>query len=581
MQKRCDAFNNSSGTANANLRQMSKRDETSADQREIEKILGSSTNLSALPGRSPGPEAEAMALSQQDEVKPELSKEEIEAHKAKLLKEAKATFTNTNLPRIEPASSTAYERTSGLFIKNLPLLGALYLAVIVAAVGLDAVRSFAHDKTAAARIFNENGQYQEALKEAYLASRWNFLSAEAFREKGKALNHLLRLSEAEMAFNTALLLNANDTEALAARAALCSKIGKPDQTIADTNRLLQLVKDPSELSAYYFGNRAVAYFRKGNYKAALADYDQALKMEPINYGLQLSKAFCLAADGQYKAAYEMCDFLLKLYPENDQVLCERGFCLQALGKPQEAMRDFNKAIARDNQTGRWFIYRGGLERCLGQLKEATTDYVRAANLAPAEDSIQYTAGSLLKQQGEFAQALVYYNRLVDLPHYRKSFERQSERGHLLANSGNFKEALKDFQGALKIKFDLPTQIDKALCQAHLGMINEAQTSLDEAEKQAPKSPAVLEARAEAAQLAGNSISAIDYLTALLDQDKKNKAALQARAKLYMARKQWHSAADDLKAALSLVPSQCQCAGRCHQAIKKDLKRSLALWEEQE
>lgn len=197
MPKQCDAHN-TSGKANAKLRQMSKddksdevprivladdagaevidfldslnrhltKDETSAVEREIEKILGSSTNLPALTGPSPVPEAEPKAPVQQDEVKPELSKEEIEAQKAKLLKEARATFTNTNLPRIEPAASTSYEKTSGFFIKNLPLLGALYVAVIVAAVSLDGVRAFAHDKTAAAQIYNENGQYQEALKEA-------------------------------------------------------------------------------------------------------------------------------------------------------------------------------------------------------------------------------------------------------------------------------------------------------------------------------------------------------------------------------------------------------------------------------
>lgn len=552
-----------------NLNRQLEKENLSADEKHINSILGNAQHR--LPEKIVLPESseyrrtnESTIEVPQDRdltgtptsdivptVQTRLENETIEEYKTRILKEARATFTA--LPKVQEEQVKPLAESEGLnkLTRYWPLVAAAYAALIIGALSLDFLRSSAHKKTLSAQALSESGEYQEALKEAYQATQLNMFSAEAYREKGEALGHLLRYADAETALNSALFLDPGDREALEARASLCVKTNKPDQTITDTNKLISLAKDPSELSARLYGNRAIAYFRKGNYKEALADYDRALKMEPINYSLQLGKAFCLAADRQYIAACRMCDYLLRLYPDNDQVLCERGFCLQAMGRPQEALRDFNMAIGRDNLTARWHVYRGGLYRCLGKTKEATEDYVQAAKLEPSELSIQETAADLLKQQGDFSRAAVFYDRLAGGPNFRSNFMQQKNRSAVLREMGRIKEALKDSDGALRIKYDQECQIRKALCLAQLGQWSEAERSLAEAAKGSDK-VLLMKAKAQAAELSGNKLSAIDQWTEVLEKNPSDFQALSSRAKLYMERSQWHSAAADLTAALKLA-----------------------------
>ena len=152
-----------------------------------------------------------------------------------------------------------------------------------------------------------------------------------------------------------------------------------DRAIADYNQALQL--NPKYAKA--FNNRALAYSYKNEYDRAIADFNQALKLNPEN-----AKAFNNRGLGYYyKNEYDraIADFnqALQLNPNFAEFFNNRGLAYKDKKEYDRAIADFNQALLLNPKNAYAFNSRGSAYELKGDKVKAIESYRQA--LAVAQD----------------------------------------------------------------------------------------------------------------------------------------------------------------------------------------------------
>jgi tetratricopeptide (TPR) repeat protein len=112
-----------------------------------------------------------------------------------------------------------------------------------------------------------------------------------------------------------------------------------DRAIADYSEAIRL--NPND--AQIFNNRGNAFYYKGRLDRAIEDYDNALRLRP-----DLAEAFgnrgnVYRKKGQLDRAIGEYDKAIRLEPGNAQVYADRGLAYELKGEPSQALRNFEKA----------------------------------------------------------------------------------------------------------------------------------------------------------------------------------------------------------------------------------------------
>ncbi|MBK7839483.1 MAG: tetratricopeptide repeat protein [Candidatus Obscuribacter sp.] len=410
------------------------------------------------------------------------------------------------------------------------------------------------------------GEFQQSLQAASQAVSLNPFSSTSQYARGRALVSLMRYREAEDCFNKGLFFAPMDKQILDARAAASLKINKPEQTIADTRKLMTITKE--ELQPYQYGNLAAAYYKKGQPDEALKYYALALQHDPANVALYLGRGYCLASKAQFSEALSLCNTVVNLFPENYEVLALRGYCRQMLKDLSGAAKDLNLAVNNAPDCSRGYRYRASLRMQLHMPSQALSDYLKLADLERDSAETQQTAAKMLMEAGQKQKALQYYNRLALLPGFRKSVNSLSERAQVNFDLGNYPEATSDLKLAVEQKPEAKLYSLMALSLAHQGDASAARDAMQKATQADSNLNSLNLTRARMENLLGQSITAIDRYTEYLVKNPSDKQALTERSALYMQRKQWASAASDLKAAIAL--------GQEQSAIKNDLAKCQSI-----
>ena len=476
-----------------------------------------------------------------------------------------------------PLPHSQYEAISNFIAKNAIQFVWMAVCLITLASTFDLLRAYSISKTEEATKLISQANYQEALNSATLAVRCNPFSAKAYLARGRALAKQLKLKQALESFNNSLALAPSDLAALDQRASLALKLNQPKLAIEDLSKIITAA--PDQVTAYQYGNRANAYSRIGQFKKALADYDKALNLEPTNYGMQLGSALCLTADRQYAKALKTYTQLHNMEPDNNEVLMQIGFCKQCLGDKQGALKDYNLAIKNDSTTARWFTYRADLLSELNQKELASADSVAAADLEPMNEAAQFAAAKSSKALKHQALALRFYDRLSQLPNFRNSFEKLSQRADLNIEAENYEVALDDLTSAIKLKAEPESLYKQAICFSHLNQPKLAKAAAESATKYSAPTAKAFRYQGQIEALLGDTISAINHYSQALNLDPNNAKALSERGKLYLKREQWASASKDFKKALELGSDDKKTSQGliiCAQMIGKNSKVSIQL-----
>lgn len=146
----------------------------------------------------------------------------------------------------------------------------------------------------------------------------------------------------------------------------------------------------------------------GHYRGAIADYDNAIKLNPKTRHTYYQRGNIKAALGKYKKAIADYDKAIQLNPENLDVYKTRGTVKFSLGNLEQAMLDFNKVVqlnpddadAYNNRGKVRFRFgasefsRGNADKARELYEGAIEDYTQAIKLNPEDTEAHSNLGAV-------------------------------------------------------------------------------------------------------------------------------------------------------------------------------------------
>jgi tetratricopeptide (TPR) repeat protein len=243
-----------------------------------------------------------------------------------------------------------------------------------------------------------------------------------------------------------------------------------EDAIADYSKAIQL--DPK--NAVYYDDRAAAYDRLGQYDNAIADYGQAIAINPqdddANRGrdldqtiVQYSKAIAENPDdaeayksrgsaydqkGEYHKAIEDYTAAIARQPNDAGAYEERADAYLDSNDYDRAIADYTKAIALDSSDADTFKSRGTAYYKKNDYADALADFSKVIALSPNDAGAYMDRGETYAMTKDYAHAIADYSKAIGLG--RTDAGIYEDRGKAYYNVGQYQQAIGDFTQAITL-----------------------------------------------------------------------------------------------------------------------------------
>lgn len=174
----------------------------------------------------------------------------------------------------------------------------------------------------------------------------------------------------------AIRLNANSVGALSLRAAINAD-SDPASALADMEQAVKLQPDQVWLRI----NRAVARYNANDFNGALDDFDYALEIDPMNYAALFNRAMLRLELRDNDRALVDLNRLLQLNPGDLRAQYNRAIALSDKGLHDAALSDANAIVEAYPQMYAAYTLRAHVNKEAGREAEAMSDYRRAHEIA--------------------------------------------------------------------------------------------------------------------------------------------------------------------------------------------------------
>ena len=195
--------------------------------------------------------------------------------------------------------------------------------------------------------------------------------------------------------------------------------GPPYSGLPDSVLVFNPIASVSAKSQTGFEN-----LRSGRYEAAIADYTQAILLNPKN-----------------------------ISNNNSGYYFDRGWAYSALGRYEAAIADFTQAILLQPNFGDSYFKRGWAHAALGRYEAAIADYTQAIQRASKPSGIRYYWRGVAKfGLKKYELAVADYTQAIRLGHENSKFYPKFYVGRGQANEQlkRFQEARTDYKTALNL-----------------------------------------------------------------------------------------------------------------------------------
>lgn len=171
-----------------------------------------------------------------------------------------------------------------------------------------------------------------------------------------------------------VVANPLDYVPLVERGNLLAEGGRWQDAIADYSAALRLAQSPDD--ALIYDNRGVARLYLLDYYPALADFSQAVTLDPTYFYALANRAYVYALLEKPSWALEDARRALELCPELAPAYDVMGQAYAQLGQLEEALAALTEAIALDAGCVQAPYHRAAVLQRLGRPEEARADLLR-------------------------------------------------------------------------------------------------------------------------------------------------------------------------------------------------------------
>ena len=228
----------------------------------------------------------------------------------------------------------------------------------------------------------------------------------------------------------------------------CDSALDPEAAIADCSRSIKSGKPKGRDLAAYYNNRAVAYRARGDNDRAIADLNEAIRLDP-----KLAMAFnnrgnAYNAKGDNDRAIADFNETIRLDPKLARAFQNRGSTYHDKGDNDRAIVDYNEAIRLEPKHAKAFLGRGIGFGAKGDNNRAIADYSEAIRIDPEDASFFNSRGSAYRARGDHDRAVADYNAAIRLD--PKSVKAFVGRGVTYHAKGDLDRAITDYNEATRL-----------------------------------------------------------------------------------------------------------------------------------
>jgi len=171
---------------------------------------------------------------------------------------------------------------------------------------------------------------------------------------------------------------------------------------------------PAPNTAVGFNNRGEAYRAKAQYERAIADFDEAIHLDPKLAAAFYNRGLANASKDQYDRAIADFDEAIRLDPKFVFAFNGRGDVYTLKAQYDRAIADFDQAIRLDPQQAVTFTGRGFANFNTGQFAAAADDFEQSLSLDARDgDVVLWLHLAHARSNRDDAQELASNARMVD------------------------------------------------------------------------------------------------------------------------------------------------------------------------
>jgi tetratricopeptide (TPR) repeat protein len=196
----------------------------------------------------------------------------------------------------------------------------------------------------------------------------------------------------------------------------------------------------------YIHNRGVGFALLGKYEAAIADFNQTIRMNPRYANAYFNRGELRYEKQDFVGAIEDYTQAIRLAPADASAFNSRGHAHYRLEQFRDALADYNEAVRLDPENAAAYTNRGDAYADLGQYPEAAHDYQAAIKLNPKLARALQSAAWLMATCPNEA----FRNEQLALGAAKKAIELEGEHDYRFvetlaaaqASAGDFKSAVE-------------------------------------------------------------------------------------------------------------------------------------------
>ncbi|MCM1504756.1 MAG: tetratricopeptide repeat protein [Muribaculum sp.] len=197
--------------------------------------------------------------------------------------------------------------------------------------------------------------------------------ARLYMEKGDTVAALADVEKA-------LSINKNNTNAYIIRADVAINSERNfENALADMDEAIKLQPQ----YAGFFVNRAFLRYNLDDYFGAMADYDYAIQLDPINQAALFNRGLLRSEVHDNNKAIDDFTQVLQLDPNNYKALYNRALLYHEIGDYENSINDINKVIATYPSFAGAYFLRCEDYRATGNMRQAERDYNKSLALSKA------------------------------------------------------------------------------------------------------------------------------------------------------------------------------------------------------
>jgi tetratricopeptide (TPR) repeat protein len=205
---------------------------------------------------------------------------------------------------------------------------------------------------------------------------------------------------------------APDSEVLDARGNAFLQTGAYDRALADYMEAIRL--DPNYAQAFI--DRGAAYYMKGDFEKAVADSSEAIRLNTTNSAAFSNRAAAYSKLKREDLALVDDNEAIRRSPDMADYYDNRGLTYAALHDYDRAIADFTEAIRREPRAS-YLTNRGDSYQYKSDYDRAIADYDAALKLDPKFATAYNNRGAAYRSKNDLDRAIANYEQAVRLdPH---------------------------------------------------------------------------------------------------------------------------------------------------------------------